>query len=79
MLERSVAEVRPHPGGGGVGGVEGRLDVLGGAAGDLGERLAVDGRDVLEVGALDRVDPRAPDVVAVAAGDLDRRAVPAGC
>jgi hypothetical protein len=32
-----------------VRGVEGQLDVLGGAAGDLGERLPGDRVDVLEV------------------------------
>ena len=38
MLARSAAEVLPQAGRGGVRGVEGVLDVLGGAAGDLGER-----------------------------------------
>jgi hypothetical protein len=39
-----------------VRGVEGLLDVLRGAAGDLGERLTGDRRRVLEVLALDRRD-----------------------
>ncbi len=49
-----------------MGGVECGFDVLGGAAGDLGEDLAVDRRDVLEVLALDRRDVLAADPMVVA-------------
>jgi hypothetical protein len=52
--------------------VEGRLDVGLGAAGDLGEGLAVDRRDVLEVVPLDRRDPLAADEVVVAGLDADQ-------
>ena len=53
------------------------VDVFDGAAADLAERLAVDGRDVLEVLALHRVDELAADVVAVAGAVVgDRAAVP---
>ena len=77
--ERALGERRPAPRGcGSVRGVEGRLDVLGGAAADLAERLAVDRRDVLEVLALLRLDPVAADEVAVAALDGNERAVRAG-
>jgi len=50
---------------GAVGGVQRKLDVLGGGPGHLGERLAGDGREVLEVLALARRDELAADVVAV--------------
>ena len=72
--ERALAERGLAPGGGGgVGGVEGCLDVLLGAPGDLAERLAVDRRDVLEPEALLRVDPVAADEVAVAVEHGDER------
>ena len=57
----------------GMGGVERRVDVLCGSPGDLGERLAVHRRDVLEVLSLDRLDPLAADEVAVPALDGDER------
>ena len=57
---------------GAVGGVQGLVDVLGGAAGDLGERLAVDRRNVLEVLTLAWRDPVAADVVVVTALHRDR-------
>ena len=62
LLHRGAA-----PGlGGGVGGVEGLVDVLGGGTGELGDRLAVHRRGVGEVLALDRRHELAADVVAVA-------------
>jgi hypothetical protein len=56
----------------GVRGVQDELDVLGGAARDLGERLTVDRRHVLEVLPLDRGDPLAADPVVVAASESGR-------
>ncbi len=55
-----------------VGGVEGEFDILGRGLRDLGEGLAGDRGDVLEVVALDRLDPVAADVVVVTGleGDL---------
>jgi hypothetical protein len=53
-------------------GVQRRVDVRGRAAGDLGERLAVHGRDVLEVGALQGLHPLAADEVLIARLELDQ-------
>lgn len=50
---------------GGVGGVECEFDVLFGAPGDLGERLAGHGGDILEVLPLHRCHPLAADPVVV--------------
>ena len=60
MSERSPATSCPRRGRGACG-VERQFDVLGGAARDLAERLAVDRRHVLEVLALHRGDPLAAD------------------
>ena len=79
MLARSAARGLAPGRGGGVRGVERELDVLGGAAGDLAEGLAVDRRDVLEVLALDRGDPLAADPVVVAGSVGDDGAVGTGC
>jgi hypothetical protein len=48
-----------------MGGVEGQFDVLGRGAGDLGERLAVDRRNVVEILSAFRCDPLAADKVLV--------------
>ena len=58
--------------GSGVGGVQRQLDVFGGGAGGLGVDLAVDGRDHIEVLALDRGHKLAADEVVVLGlvGDL---------
>ena len=68
---RSAGGVLPQAVLGLVGGVERELDVLGGRAGDLAERLAGDGREVGEVLALDGRDPLAADKVVVARADAD--------
>ena len=60
---------------GGVRGVERLLDVLGGAAGDLGEGLAGHRRGVLEVLALGRRDVLAADEVVVAGLEGDDASV----
>ena len=78
--ERSArpSEVLPQAGAGGVRGVQGGLDVLGGAAADLGEGPAGHRGDVLEVLALLRLDPVAADEVPVARLDRDLRALGSG-
>ena len=70
--ERPLGRRGGAPGRGGLpGGVEGGVDVLGRAAGDLAEHLARHGRDVLEVLALDRGCPLSADEVLVAGLELD--------
>ena len=49
-----------------VRGVEGELDVGGLRAGDLADRLAGDGADIVEILAGDRRDPFAADEIVVA-------------
>ncbi|MNZ11725.1 hypothetical protein D3C78_285910 [compost metagenome] len=62
VLHRGLA-----PGvGGGVGSVQGFVDVFGRGAGELGNRLAIHGRGGGEVLTFDRCDELAADVVAVA-------------
>ena len=62
-----------------VGGVDREVDVGGRAACHLAERLAVDGRLVLEVTPVDRRHPLPPDEVVVARLDVDWATFATGC
>ena len=62
--------MRPQAVLGGVGGVEGQLDVVGVGPGDLAERLAVTGVTFSKYRPLDRRDPLPADVVVVAAATV---------
>ena len=77
MSERSPADILPQAGPRRCG-VERQFDVLGGAARDLAERLAVDRRHVLEVLALHRGDPLAADPVVVSSLVTDDAALGTG-
>ncbi len=74
--DRPFGDTGPAPRrGGGMCGVQRQFDVFGGGAGHLTERFAGDRGDVLEVHALDRGHPLAPDVILVARLERDQCAV----
>src|SRR5690606_36455839 len=64
--------------GGGMGGVQRLVDVLGGGAGEFGDRLAVHRRGVGEVLTLDRRNELTTDVDTVAALEGNLRAFGTG-